>query len=298
MDPVDDFVNMEYELAGDICALVDAAMAALKKVSAYCLSVFITIFHHAVLLLSHWGSISISLIMHFSILTFLLKGAVRLWSVDPRNPERRHRAAVGTGPWRLAPRLGPWPREASGLVTRLGDQAHQPGQVEGVPQQRGQRGPALCAPVPRRPVQPRDLHQRSAPANGTQARHRHRPREDGLQLGQGPSSPGFRLPTGVHAVQSPAAGGGFPPLQWAAGVCPGGRRDVNGAPSVHRIRPGLLGGHLPRGFFGGHSDLFVPEPRRCADRAADAHPLRRSRQVGAVRRSLVPQWRRRINRLQ
>jgi hypothetical protein len=34
LDPVDDFVNMEYELAGDICALVDAAMAALKKVSA------------------------------------------------------------------------------------------------------------------------------------------------------------------------------------------------------------------------------------------------------------------------
>lgn len=34
LDPVDDFVHMEYELAGDICALVDAALASLKKVTS------------------------------------------------------------------------------------------------------------------------------------------------------------------------------------------------------------------------------------------------------------------------
>ena len=33
LDPVDDFVNMENELAGDICSVVDGALAALKKVS-------------------------------------------------------------------------------------------------------------------------------------------------------------------------------------------------------------------------------------------------------------------------
>ena len=33
LEPVDDFVNMEYDLAGDICALVDAALSQLKKVS-------------------------------------------------------------------------------------------------------------------------------------------------------------------------------------------------------------------------------------------------------------------------
>jgi hypothetical protein len=32
LDPVDDFVQMEYDLAGDICGVVDAALAALKKV--------------------------------------------------------------------------------------------------------------------------------------------------------------------------------------------------------------------------------------------------------------------------
>ena len=32
LDSVDDFVNMENDLAGDICALVDTALAALKKV--------------------------------------------------------------------------------------------------------------------------------------------------------------------------------------------------------------------------------------------------------------------------
>lgn len=32
LDPVDDIVNMEHELAGDLCSLVDAALAALKKV--------------------------------------------------------------------------------------------------------------------------------------------------------------------------------------------------------------------------------------------------------------------------
>jgi dynein heavy chain 2 len=31
-DPVDDFVVMEYELAGEICAVVDASLSALKKV--------------------------------------------------------------------------------------------------------------------------------------------------------------------------------------------------------------------------------------------------------------------------
>lgn len=31
-DPLDDFVNMEYELAGDLCTSVDGALAALKKV--------------------------------------------------------------------------------------------------------------------------------------------------------------------------------------------------------------------------------------------------------------------------
>lgn len=33
LDPVDDFVHMEYDSAGDICALVDAALASLKKVT-------------------------------------------------------------------------------------------------------------------------------------------------------------------------------------------------------------------------------------------------------------------------
>ena len=32
LDPIDDFVHMEYELAGDICSQVDTALAALKKV--------------------------------------------------------------------------------------------------------------------------------------------------------------------------------------------------------------------------------------------------------------------------
>ena len=35
LDPVDDFVHMEYDSAGDICALVDAALASLKKVKPY-----------------------------------------------------------------------------------------------------------------------------------------------------------------------------------------------------------------------------------------------------------------------
>lgn len=33
LNPVDDFVYMENDLAGDICASVDAALSALKKVS-------------------------------------------------------------------------------------------------------------------------------------------------------------------------------------------------------------------------------------------------------------------------
>lgn len=32
-DPVDDFVAMEYELAGEICSVVDASLSGLKKVS-------------------------------------------------------------------------------------------------------------------------------------------------------------------------------------------------------------------------------------------------------------------------
>jgi ribosome-binding ATPase YchF (GTP1/OBG family) len=32
-DPVDDFVTMESELAADLCAAVDTALGALKKVS-------------------------------------------------------------------------------------------------------------------------------------------------------------------------------------------------------------------------------------------------------------------------
>lgn len=35
LDPVDDFVHMENDLAGDICALVDAALAQLKKVAFF-----------------------------------------------------------------------------------------------------------------------------------------------------------------------------------------------------------------------------------------------------------------------
>lgn len=35
LDPVDDFVHMEYDSAGDICALVDAALASLKKVTLF-----------------------------------------------------------------------------------------------------------------------------------------------------------------------------------------------------------------------------------------------------------------------
>ena len=31
--PVDDFVQMEYEQSGELCALVDASLSALKKVS-------------------------------------------------------------------------------------------------------------------------------------------------------------------------------------------------------------------------------------------------------------------------
>ena len=37
LDPVDDFVHMENDLAGDICALVDAALASLKKVENFAL---------------------------------------------------------------------------------------------------------------------------------------------------------------------------------------------------------------------------------------------------------------------
>jgi hypothetical protein len=32
VDPVEDFVNMEYEAAGDICATVDFSLQSLKKV--------------------------------------------------------------------------------------------------------------------------------------------------------------------------------------------------------------------------------------------------------------------------
>jgi len=32
-DPIDDFVSMEYDLAGDICTAVDASLISLKKVS-------------------------------------------------------------------------------------------------------------------------------------------------------------------------------------------------------------------------------------------------------------------------
>jgi len=35
-DPVDDFVSMEFELAGDICAVIDASLSALKKVRYIC----------------------------------------------------------------------------------------------------------------------------------------------------------------------------------------------------------------------------------------------------------------------
>jgi len=38
-DPVDDFVLMEFDLAGDICVQVDSALASLKKV-------IICYFHH------------------------------------------------------------------------------------------------------------------------------------------------------------------------------------------------------------------------------------------------------------
>jgi hypothetical protein len=32
LDPVEDFVNMENELAGDICLMVDLSLSSLKKV--------------------------------------------------------------------------------------------------------------------------------------------------------------------------------------------------------------------------------------------------------------------------
>ena len=35
LDPVDDFVLMENDLAGDICGVVDGALASLKKVSVF-----------------------------------------------------------------------------------------------------------------------------------------------------------------------------------------------------------------------------------------------------------------------
>lgn len=32
VEPVDDFVNMEYELAGEVCAVVNSMLSSLKKV--------------------------------------------------------------------------------------------------------------------------------------------------------------------------------------------------------------------------------------------------------------------------
>ena len=31
-DPVDDFVTMEHELAGDLCSIIDISLSSLKKV--------------------------------------------------------------------------------------------------------------------------------------------------------------------------------------------------------------------------------------------------------------------------
>jgi len=89
-EPVEDFVNMEYDLAGDICGTVDAAMAALKKVLFGSGLLTPTIQHAA---------------------TSLLSGAVptgwrRLWEQGPEKPQAWLRdlvtKRVSLGKWKAA----------------------------------------------------------------------------------------------------------------------------------------------------------------------------------------------------
>lgn len=44
--PVDDFVLMEFDLAGDICVQVDSALASLKKVTISSIASIIPHHHH------------------------------------------------------------------------------------------------------------------------------------------------------------------------------------------------------------------------------------------------------------
>jgi hypothetical protein len=70
-DPVDDFVSMESELAGELCSLVDSALNALKKVCL--ISIICTKLHH------EENFISSFILRVISILTVYSTGAFRFW---------------------------------------------------------------------------------------------------------------------------------------------------------------------------------------------------------------------------
>ena len=82
VDPVEDFVNMEYEAAGEICAVVDFSLQSLKKVS------------------SSSGSRNNQSYYH------LLLGAVRVRAADSSDSEMRHCASVGWSPRRVGQAVG------------------------------------------------------------------------------------------------------------------------------------------------------------------------------------------------
>jgi hypothetical protein len=92
VDPLDDFVGMEYDLAGEICAVVDASLQALKKVPRSLLSIIIM---SAAIL-----RILISYIIYSNVGTY--SGAFWFWLIDSCHSGRCHCFTLWRSAWRLA----------------------------------------------------------------------------------------------------------------------------------------------------------------------------------------------------
>lgn len=136
LDPVDDFVNMENDLAGDICALVDAALVSLKKVMSRPIPELFTLFSlvspagclvlQRSLLINRRSDQIFAYVLHYiqvlfgsglltpaiqSAATSLLSGVVpsdwrRAWDVGPEKPQAWLRDLVSKrislGKWKAA----------------------------------------------------------------------------------------------------------------------------------------------------------------------------------------------------
>lgn len=88
VDPVDDFVTMQNELAGELCSAVDAALNALKKVRLFRFQRY-PIFHP-------WG------------VSFI--GSLRNWTFDSCYSTSRHFFVVRCSSRRMDSALGCWTR--------------------------------------------------------------------------------------------------------------------------------------------------------------------------------------------